>query len=405
MPGSVVEEIKDLMTEQHKVHKAVTDSLKKAHEELDGRIGQINKELETRGSETVELKTSFQDSVEKLTVLESDHQEIVNKITSIGKGVESAKSLGELVAANDGLKSYRGGDMVLLDHEGPLNEKATVTSDPGSAGALVTPYRRPGILMNPDQPLTVRDLLTSVPISTASIEWVQENVFTNSADYQAAEGDAKAESGITFIAKTGSVKTIAHWIPLSKQILADAPALQGIVDTRLRYGLSLKEENELLTGDGIGGSILGLIPQSTAYDANRNVSGDTQIDRFRHAILQGTLSLYPVDAGVLNPEDWEKIELLKTDDNAYLFSNPASPAAPRLWGKRIAESHSIAAGNFLTGGFSMGATIWDREQVTVRVAEQHADFFIRNMVAILCEERIGLTVERPAAFITGSFGG
>ena len=39
----------------------------------------------------------------------------------------------------------------------------------------------------------------------------------------------------------------------------------------------------------------------------------------------------------------------------------------------------------------------------MRVAEQHADFFVKNMVAILCEERLGFTVERPAAIVSGTF--
>ena len=68
----------------------------------------------------------------------------------------------------------------------------------------------------------------------------------------------------------------------------------------------------------------------------------------------------------------------------------------------MVESFGMDAGDFLAGS-SLAATIYDREDVTVRVAEQHGDFFIKNMVAILCEERIGLTVERPAAMVTGTF--
>lgn len=398
-----LEEIQELLDEQHRKIKRVTDALKSAHQDLDGKVSAINDELENRGQETVEIKTSFQESVEKVAQLEEDQQAVVEKIASMKRGAQVQKTVGQLAAEqSDVLKSYRGGDVNLLDYEGPLFAKSATTSDPDSAGALIDPYKRPGVLLNPDQPLTLRDLLTTVTIATNSIEYVREKVFTNSADYQLAEGDAKAESGITFEPDSTTVKTIAHWIPCSKQVLDDAPALKGIIDNRLRYGLMLKEETELLSGDGAAGKIHGILPQATAYDDSRDVAGDTNIDKMRHAILQGTLSLYPVDAKVLNPADWEKIELEKTNDKAYLFANPTASTTPRLWGKRIVEAHSIPEGTFLTGGFSMGATLWDRELINIRIAEQHADFFVKNMVAILAEERLALTVERRQAFISGS---
>ena len=397
MPDAL-EEVKELVTELAKKSEAAATELRKQNEKHDGIIKQLSDEIEQRGGETAEIKTSFKASEEKLIELEKDVQDLVEKLTSFkGGGTTEAKSVGQVAAMCEQLKGYRGGNMDLVEIE-----KATVTSAGASAGELVAPLRRPGVIMNPDQPLFLRDLLTTVAIATSAVEWVEENVFTNAAAYQAAEGDIKAESGITFTAKSGTVKTIAHWIPASKQILADAPALQGIIDSRLRYGLAMKEETELLTGDGTGNNIHGIIPQATAYNDALNVAGDTAVDKMRHAILQGTLSLYPVDAFVFNPADWEKIELTKTDDKAYLFTNPVNGMSPRLWGKRVIETHGIVADTFLTGGFQMGATLWDRELVNVRVAEQHADFFVRNMVAILCEERLMLTVERPSAFITGS---
>ena len=62
----------------------------------------------------------------------------------------------------------------------------------------------------------------------------------------------------------------------------------------------------------------------------------------------------------------------------------------------------MSAGDFVAGS-AFAATVYDREEVTVRVAEQHADFFIKNMVAVLCEERLAFTVERPAAIVAGPF--
>lgn len=57
----------------------------------------------------------------------------------------------------------------------------------------------------------------------------------------------------------------------------------------------------------------------------------------------------------------------------------------------------------LTGAFGLGAKVYDREQSNIRVAEQHADLFIRNAVAILAEQRLGITVSRPESFVKIDF--
>jgi hypothetical protein len=40
---------------------------------------------------------------------------------------------------------------------------------------------------------------------------------------------------------------------------------------------------------------------------------------------------------------------------------------------------------------------------SIRISENHSDFFVRNAIAILAEERIALAVKRPESFckITG----
>ena len=65
----------------------------------------------------------------------------------------------------------------------------------------------------------------------------------------------------------------------------------------------------------------------------------------------------------------------------------------------------MGAGDFLVGVFGGGLAVqgWDREDVSVTVATQDQDDFIKNMVKILVEERVALTVYRPAAFVAGDF--
>lgn len=401
MPELTPQEMKEYISDQAKEIKGKVDELKIAHTDLDGYTKKIADQLKDHGKEFAETKNSFQEQVVKVGEIENTLDDLVEKMTKLPAGGGEHKTLGQLAAESDEAKSYRGGVVEIAKMEGPLFAK-DITSAGASAGDLPIAYRRDGIMTEPDQSLIIRDLLTVLSISTNAVEWVQEKVFTNQAAPQNGEGTALQQSEITFEKKTSSVETVGHWIAASRQILSDAAALSTFVDMRLRYGLRHKEEDQILFGDGTNGNLLGLVPQATAFNTALSVSGDTKIDQLRRAILQVALSKFPTTGIVMNPSDWCDLELTKTNDNAYLFSNPVNPTETRLWGKRVAEALSMTEGEFLAGSFGMAATLWDRQEVTVRVAEQHDDFAIKNMVAMICDERLALTVEHPAALVTGT---
>jgi HK97 family phage major capsid protein len=388
--------------------REAVEQVKKSHVDLDGRVAKLQEEISAGKADAV-TKAAFQDAVVRVEkaekALDAANDQIgklMARAESAFKGRTVAKSLGQLAAESEAAKNYKGGMVELCNMSGPLFAKANVTSADDSAGALIQPYRVPGVLMDPDTPLTIRDIFAAVSISTNAIEWVQEKVFTNNAGPQASEGAEKNESGITFEKKSSAVETIAHWIPASRQVLADAPQLRGIIDGKLRTGLKLKEDEMLMFGDGLNGNLLGLVPQATAYSNVGLPAGANMVDHLRWAFLQVAKAKYPATFAALSLEDWALIQMMKTDDGAYIFGSPTDGAAPRIWGKRVVESYGLDQGDFLAGS-SLAATIYDREDVSVRVAEQHADFFIKNMVAILCEERLGFTVERPQAIVSGQF--
>jgi HK97 family phage major capsid protein len=239
------------------------------------------------------------------------------------------------------------------------------------------------------------------------IQYTKENVFTNQAGPQYVspnyENVTKPESNITFTMENAPVVTLAHWIPVSRQVLDDAPQLQSYVNGRLMYGLKLVEEDQLLNGDGTSGNISGILKAGNFTAYNRAVVGDTPIDALRRAITQASLSEYTADAIVLNPEDWEAIELTKASDGQYIWASPVTMAGPTLWGKRVVATNSITQGTFLVANMTMGAQLWDRMDAAVQISYEDGDNFKKNMATLLCEERLALTIYRPAAFISGSF--
>ena len=66
-------------------------------------------------------------------------------------------------------------------------------------------------------------------------------------------------------------------------------------------------------------------------------------------------------------------------------------------------SWSMPESQFLVGAFQMSAMIWDKNDATIEISREHSDFFVRNMAALLCEERLALSVFRSDGLIYGGF--
>jgi HK97 family phage major capsid protein len=201
------------------------------------------------------------------------------------------------------------------------------------------------------------------------------------------------------------IRTIAHLTAASVQILEDVPQLQDMIDTELRYGLNLKEEAQLLTGDGTGQNLKGLVTGATAYAAPFDPAGvETMIDTLGLAILQNALAEEPATGIVVHPSDWMRMRLLKDADGKYLLGDPGAQVAPQLFGLPVVPTQAMTIDKFLVGNFPRAATLYDRHAPRVEISTEHANFFELNMCAIRCEERIGLAIKNAKALTYGDFG-
>lgn len=198
---------------------------------------------------------------------------------------------------------------------------------------------------------------------------------------------------------TVPVRTLAFFIRASKQILNDTAQLESMIDARMEVGLSIVEDFQILNGSGTGQDLTGLMVSARAFN---RTTGPTQLDTIRRAYTQVRLSEYTADGLVLNPVDWEAIELLKGTDNKYVWVNVNDGGVARLWRMRVVETTAIPQGKFLAGAFELGAQVFDRQDATVEVFEQDVDNVQKNMVTIRAEERLALATYRPDAFVQGT---
>ncbi|WP_320188261.1 phage major capsid protein [Agrobacterium rosae] len=399
---------KRTLTESAALHLFDSAKMRTKSEGSDAPLELLAKQF---GEHTAEVMKKLGIQDDKLKLLHDQMNEGIATLEqkslrgNYGGGNHSGKSVGASFVESDGFTNFLDVKDQKNARPGEMRLKASITTATtnaaGSAGAMASPYRD-SINQLPRTRLTVRDLLTSIKIEVGSVEY--PNMLNRNLNAgMVAETATKPESDLQFELKTTQAKVIAHWMKASRQVLDDVPQLSSIIDNELLYGLALKEEGQLLIGDGTGQNLLGMIPQATAYAAPITIDGATAIDNVALAALQTSLALYEPDGVIVNPADWWAMRLTKDSQGRYIMGDPQSVVQPVLFGLPVVSTPAISVDKFLVGAFRQAATIYDRWEARIEVGYVDKDF-INNMVTVLAEERLAFAVKNPKALTYGDFG-
>jgi len=349
------------------------------------------------------------------------------------------KTIGEMFLDSPEFKALNGGRnganmaapwQVKASLTGGYNVKDVYTALPSTdvaasrLGSFGGTQRDPMVLP-PMRTKRVRDLFPVRTTTAAVIEYFRQLGFTtlqsghgvNSASTVAERNNAnnafgvKPQSSFAFVGEQAPVRTLAHWEAAHRNVLADEPQLRSIIDNELMYGLRLLEDSQILNGDGVGENLLGVMNTANIQEYDWSSGAitpvvDSKADALRRAATLSFLAYYEPSGIVMHPNDWEDIELTKDANGQYLIAvSVAQGGQPRVWRMPIVDTPAMTEGYALVGAFGTGAQLYDREQASIRISEQHSDFFIRNAIVILAEQRLALAVKRPEAFVKVHFDG
>ena len=419
---SRLDELKGALQAKMAEQQEIADSIKMEGETLvveDGQKDAFQKNM----SDIREIKSYIQD-IETLRDVESWSSEAEYKSVAaeVAAGVEAEVkshfgSVGEAFLNSPEFKSLQGGkngaNMVAPFQTKSLEQKDIYNTLPSGTPGQFGAVERDGIAPIAQRRSRVRDLFPARSTNAAIIEYFRQTGFTNNAsvvpEYSSSNFGAKPQSTMTFKGEQAPVRTIAHWEAAHRNVLADEPQLRSIVDNELLYGLRLTEDNQILSGAGTGEDLTGIL-NTTGIQTYSWSSGsttpvaDTKADAIRRAATLSYLAYYEPTGIIVNPNDWEDIELTKNTQGTYLLAmSVAGGAESRVWRIPVIDTPAIASGTALIGAFGTGAQLYDREAATIRISEQHSDFFVRNAIVILAEERIALAVKRPESFVKVTF--
>ena len=413
--------------------------------------------VEVKSDDYATLQSAFKDVEDikmaiKAEMLDTEVKDLLEMLESPGTksaamaaaaaaamGFAEPQTLGEMFTDSEEFKSLKRSGRLTMDQPFEVQVK-DVTGLSGYGQKDVFTGSVPGttsrgfgrrqfdpMVLRPQRPLRVRDLFPVASTSANLIDYfrvlgflendgrgnagpVRERAAANGTD--APTGGAtdtfglKPKSTLQFQSAQAPVRTIAHYEVAHRNVLADEPQLQSVINNELLYGLSLAEDDQILNGDGTGENLLGIL-NTPGIQTYTQAVGDQKSDALRRAATLSVIANYPGTGFVMHPLDWEDIELQKTvaggDGQYMLVSNVAIGAQTQVWRQPVVETPAMTEGTFLTGAFGIGAQLYDREQANVRISESHEDFFVRNAIVVLCEERLAMAVKRPESFVAGAF--
>lgn len=331
------------------------------------------------------------------------------KESSVGKsiGAQFIESAGYKGLVERGLKggNWSSGDVELKT---TFSEGTAGAPGPGYS-TVATPTVLPGVVDLKFRPLLVADLFPSGTTSSPLIRYLVETAVTNAAA-AVAEGGLKPESALTLSKVDETLHKIATFLPVTDEMLEDYAQAQSYIDARLTLFVKQAEEAQLLSGDGTGANLVGLLNRpglatSVVKGTAPSAAADNSMDAVYRQITQiRTTAFLEPDAVVIDPIAWEGMTLSKNSQGAYYANGPfMSQDIPSLWGKKVAVTPAMASGSALVGAFAQGGQIFRKGGLTVEASNSHADFFQKNLTAIRAEERLALAVYRPGAFgqVTG----
>jgi HK97 family phage major capsid protein len=336
------------------------------------------------------------------------------------------QSIGEVFINSPGYKDLISG---YRESGGRLREGSTTGAVPiemkgtllegagGGGGALAAPVPQvvPGVVEKLFQPLTVADLLLSGQASTSSLRYVVEGTATNAAA-GVAEAGSKPESTLGLTTTDEPVKKIATILPISEEMLEDAPAVQSYINGRLALFVRIEEERQLLRGAGTN-EIVGIMPSGNTRGINiyagGTAAGNKAEQLFKAMNGQRGSALVEPDFLVVSTSDWQDLRLLKDTAGQFFGGGPfqgpygngqnigasgqVTGAQDTIWNKPTVVTTALGGGTALVGT-SSAAQVWRRGGLSVEATNSHASYFQLNLVAIRAEERLALAVYRPSAF-------
>lgn len=249
--------------------------------------------------------------------------------------------------------------------------------------------------------------LVSVGTISAPIDTWIETTDETGAPLPVAELALIPKKDYDFAESTRPVRKIGVHAKYSKEMADDLPNLVNEVRNFLLADLRREVDGQILTGDGLGENLTGILENATTYAAGAfadTVVDANQFDVIETAASQVITGLHTPTDVIVHPTDASKMNLTKATDGHYVMPPFITAGGATVSGLRVVVNTGITAGTFLVGDFSK-CSVKYRQGVTVEMTNSDQDDFVRDRFTVKATVRLVARVRANdyGAFVDGSF--
>lgn len=400
-----------------KLGAQVKNEIKGVREDFNKQIEKLEGQFKDNGRISEDDLKQFKGLSETIKGLEEKHGEEISKLATrlnsaetVGTlyGGQSKADYRELITkgleekvktANFGNGMKGSTNFEMKDGQGAMHYKAVGDmTNANLSGGYASRDIRPAIISNPYRKIRVRSLLPVGSTSSPVVEYLKHTTSEGGVGFQSAEGAQKPQVDFDFTMVSQTLKTIAVFARVSKQMLDDIPRLSSFISNQLTEKWFDFEDNQIINGDGTGQNFDGILKNATDYVAG--YGGTKTI--FQHlvgAIAQLETNNFDANGILIHPMDFVNLLTYKTTTGE--FDHPGlvygADNILRLYGVPIVKNSAIGQGHSIVGDWKQAELIV-RDGLQFDLSYDDADNFTKNQVTLRLEARELLAVYIGAAF-------
>lgn len=295
---------------------------KELNEKIDGFKSQLEKGASKEDFDALKNELDAFKSDETVKNLLDEISEKVAKIEEKGQSKEKAMKTfkDEIIANLDTIKAIAKGSRETLVVKANTT-RASIANN--SAAVRLGDIGQLGV-----KPRSLYNLFPKIPVSQGNhngtikyVDWDEATIVRAAA--MVAEGAAFPESTAAFQEYSIPLRKIGDTLPVTEEFGEDEVTAAAELEMFLDVNVQTFIDSQLVSGDGTGQNLLGLL--SSAPDYTPVASGITDaniydlVKKVKTAIVSSRGSKYSPDFVAMNSNVADQLHLKKDADNNYIF--------------------------------------------------------------------------------------
>lgn len=292
-------------------------------------------------------------------------------------------------------------DAVLSHKSFKVTAKATASAI--GAGDAIPAYG--GFLQLPHEPQRVLDLIPVSTVDAPLVEYLRHASTTGTAGMVAA-GAQKPSVTLNVSKEVATVRKVAVTATANDEDLQDFADFRDYIASELQRIVIDEENSQVLSGDGTGENLTGLLTQTGIQTLDASTAGPSGaalegVDAIEEAItmLRTGAAFCEATAVVLHPSTWSLLRRAKDSYGRYLVNpDPTANDAHSLWGVAVTVTTGMPTGEALVLNGLKGGAGLVRRGLTIE-SDYGQQGFEFNQTTFRCEERLAVYSPYPAALV------